>query len=68
MSEEILKKRRQIIEKEKLHIQDELSKEEFENLSKSQLDTQVKQHTRFGSWSEMLQTATKEYVVNFIGF
>jgi len=32
MSEEILKKRRQIIEKEKLHIQDELSKEEFENL------------------------------------
>lgn len=54
--------------KDFLDILDAHNQEEFENLPKSQLDTQVKQHTRFGSWSEMLQTATKEYVVNFIGF
>ncbi|MDK7952181.1 hypothetical protein [Lactobacillus paragasseri] len=39
------------------------NQEELNNLPKSQLDTYTSQHTRFTSWHEMLQTATKEYVV-----
>lgn len=40
------------------------NKEDFKKFPESKLDVEVAKHTSFSSWTEMLQTATEEYLGN----
>lgn len=44
------------------------NQEDFKSFPESKLDVEVAKHTSFSSWKEMLDTATKEYVVSRLTF
>lgn len=44
------------------------SQEDFEAIPDDAMDKHVAQTTKFGSWEEMLSTATENYVAKKLGF